>query len=266
MQSESIYDKYFEYESKFSKHYGSKTIVLMMVGSFFEVYGLKNNTSSVIHDFARICQMNISEKKKVVVNGSPILMAGFPEYTLDRYVQKLSDAGYTSVIVVQDEENSVQGAKKKHIVHSVCSPGTMINENATTLSNNIMCIWLHTYTPIRSNKVQFICGISVINIYTGQSHIYEYKVPFVNDSTIFDELERAVSIHSPSEVILLYKDAQLLNNAKKYSGIMADSIHEYCICDDLKAENVQKQQYVDHMLVTFFGIEYNACLSFPCIK
>ncbi len=262
MQSDSIYDKYLEYESNFSKHYGSKTIVLMMVGSFYEVYGLKNNSTSVIHEFARICQMNISEKKKVIVNGSPVLMAGFPEYTLDRYVQKLSDAGYTSVIVVQDEENSVQGAKKKHVVHSVCSPGTIISDNATTLSNNIMCIWLHTYTPIRQNKVHLICGISVINIYTGHSHIYEYKTPMVNDPTVFDELERAVSVHTPSEVIILYKDTQLLSNAKKYSGIIADSIHEYCINDDMKAENVQKQQYVDHMLNTFFGNEYNACLEF----
>ncbi len=265
MNPETIYHKYLEYESNYSKHYGSKTIVLMMVGSFFEVYGLKNDASAIIHDFSRICQMNISEKKKVLVNGptgpSPVLMAGFPEYTLERYVQKLSDAGYTSVIIVQDEDNSVQGGKKKHMVHSICSPGTVIADT-NVLSNNTMCIWLHTYIPIRSHKVHLICGISVINIYTGQSHIYEYKVPMANDPTVFDELERAVSVHTPSEVIILYKDPALLRNAKKYSGISCDSIHEYCIVDNVKAENVQKPQYVDHMLTTFFGVEYTSCLEF----
>lgn len=261
MNPETIYHKYLEYESNYSKHYGSKTIVLMMVGSFFEVYGLKNDTSAKIHDFSRICQMNVSEKKKVLVNGSPVLMAGFPEYTLERYVQKLSDAGYTSVIIVQDEENSVQGGKKKHMVHSICSPGTLIADT-NVLSNNTMCIWLHTYIPIRAHKVYLICGISVINIYTGQSHIYEYKVPLANDPTVFDELERAVSVHSPSEVIILYKDQALLHNAKKYSGISCDSIHEYCIVDNVKAENVQKPQYVDQMLTTFFGDKYASCLEF----
>jgi DNA mismatch repair ATPase MutS len=99
-------------------------------------------------------------------------------------------------------------------------------------------------------------------MFTGQSHIFEYKVPMANDPTIFDELERAVSVHNPSEVIMLYKDKRLLDNAKKFSGICVDSIHEYCIDDNIKAENVQKQQYIDHMLTTFFGSEYIACQEF----
>ncbi len=268
--TETIYIKYLDYDANYSKHYGSKTIVLMMVGSFFEVYGLKNDPVAKIHDFANICQMNISEKKKVVVPYktsyecalSPVLMAGFPEYALDRYVQKLSDAGYTSVIIVQDEENSVQGDKKKHMVHSICSPGTCIVNDTSSLSNNIMSIWLHTYIPVSIKKVHLICGISVVNIFTGQSYIYEYKVPYMNDPTIFDELERAISVHCPSEIIILYKDKHLLENAKKYSGINVDAIHEYCINDDLKAENVQKQQYVDKLLSTFFGDGINACNEF----
>lgn len=276
MSTETIYDKYFNYETTYKKHYGLKTIVLMMVGSFFEVYGLKNDPDAVIHDFARICQMNISEKKKVLYNSSPVLMAGFPEYTLERYVQKLSDAGYTSVVIVQDEENSVQGGKKKHMVHSICSPGTYIGENVseTVLSNNIMCIWLHTYIPVRTHKVHLICGISVVNIFTGQSHIYEYKVPLanapsrelsvplVNDSTVFDELERAISVHCPSEVILLYKDKSLATNAIKYSGITTEAIHTYNVTEDAKAENAQKQQYIEHMLETFFGEEFRICAEF----
>jgi DNA mismatch repair protein MutS len=264
MSTETIYDKYFNYETTYKKHYGSKTIVLMMVGSFFEVYGPKNDPDATIHSFSSICQMNISEKKKVLYNSSPVLMAGFPEYTLERYVQKLSDAGYTSVVIVQDEENSVQGGKKKHMVHSICSPGTYIGENVsdTVLSNNIMCIWLHTYIPVRTHKVHLICGISVVNIFTGQSHIYEYKVPLVYDSTVFDELERAISVHCPSEVIILYKDKSLATNAIKYSGITTEAIHTYNVIEDAKAENAQKQQYIEHMLETFFGKEFRICAEF----
>lgn len=258
---ETIYDKYFNYETTYKKHYGSRTIVLMMVGSFFEVYGPKNDPDATIHNFSSICQMNISEKKKVLYNSSPILMAGFPEYTLERYVQKLSDAGYTSVVIIQDEENSVQGDKKKHMVHSICSPGTVISDTPS-LSNNIMCIWLHTYIPVRTHKVHLICGISVVNIFTGQSHIYEYKVPLINDSTVFDELERAISVHCPSEVILLHKDKSLVTNAIKYSGITTEAIHTYNVAEDAKAENAQKQQYIEHMLATFFGDEFRVCAEF----
>ena len=111
--NQNIYDKYLDYTRQYKEQYGTRTIVLMMVGSFFEVYGLKDTntvtgsdigciTGSDILEFAKICQMNISEKKKVIVGGKTVLMAGFPEYTLDRYLNILSDAGYTSVVFVQD--------------------------------------------------------------------------------------------------------------------------------------------------------------------
>ena len=35
----SLIDEYFEYQDKFESKYGINTIVLMEVGSFFEIYG-----------------------------------------------------------------------------------------------------------------------------------------------------------------------------------------------------------------------------------
>ena len=36
----TIIDEYFEYQEKYEKIYGEKTIVLMEVGGFFEIYGV----------------------------------------------------------------------------------------------------------------------------------------------------------------------------------------------------------------------------------
>jgi DNA mismatch repair protein MutS len=36
-----IVEEYLEYTRKWKSEYGDKTLVLMQVGSFFEVYGLK---------------------------------------------------------------------------------------------------------------------------------------------------------------------------------------------------------------------------------
>jgi DNA mismatch repair protein MutS len=157
--TQNIYEKYLEHTRNYKAQYGPRTIVLMMVGSFFEVYGLKDGspTGSDIAEFAKICQMNISEKKKVSVDGKTVLMAGFPEYTLDRYLNKLSDSGYTSVVFVQDEENSVHGDKKKHRLHSIHSAGTYIpyETEQPKLSNNIMCVWINTiYSRLQKNKTE----------------------------------------------------------------------------------------------------------------
>ena len=275
-EPKTIYEKYLDHTANYKQQYGERTIVLMMVGSFYEVYGLKSASGDIsgseIVAFSQICQMNISEKKKVSVNGNTVLMAGFPEYTLERYLQKLSDVGFTSVVIIQDEENSVHGDKKKHIVHSIHSAGTFISYDVEQpkLSNNIMCIWLASYNSMVKSRPQIVYGVSVINIFTGKSVIFEHKTTFENNPTTFDELERAVSVHNPCEVIFLYdltkiteNEKALIKNIKSYAGIDCESVHELCIRDSTKTENCMKEQYIVQLLETFFGSEcYETCEEF----
>jgi len=66
---QTIYEKYLEHTQNYKAQYGERTIILMMVGSFFEVYGLKDNETGIISgsdiaEFSKICQMNISEKRR----------------------------------------------------------------------------------------------------------------------------------------------------------------------------------------------------------
>ena len=39
----TLIDEYFEFQEKFESKYGEKTIVLMEVGKFFEIYGVVND-------------------------------------------------------------------------------------------------------------------------------------------------------------------------------------------------------------------------------
>jgi DNA mismatch repair protein MutS len=286
MASQNIYEKYLEYTRQYKDQYGPRTIILLMVGSFFEVYGLKDGETGIIVgseiiEFAKICQMNISEKKKVSVDGKTVLMAGFPEYALDRYLNKLSDVGYTSVVFVQDEENSVHGDKKKHVLHSIHSAGTYIpyETDQPKLSNNIMCVWLKTFNSVYKKRPQIVYGIAVINIFTGKSAIYEYSTTFENAPSTFDELERNISIYAPCEIIFLYDFESFIvskegssNNTlissiaasiKSFCGLQCDSIHDICVPKSQKAANCQKQQYIVQILESFFGTEcYNTCEDF----
>jgi DNA mismatch repair protein MutS len=279
-EEDSIYDKYFEYTRTHKEKYGKQTVVLMMVGSFFEIYGLKSANGDVsgseIVEVARICQMNISEKKKVIIDGKMALMAGFPEYTLEKYLQLLCDNNYTSVVVVQDEENSVKGKKKKHVVHSIHSSGTYIpyEVEQPRLSNNIMCVWMTAYTSILKPKPSIVYGISVVNIFTGKSYIMEHRLPFENNPTTFDELERSISIYAPCEIIILYDlektgvaEKSLIKSIKSYSGIDCESVHEHCVRGFPRAENCMKQQYLTEILTVFFGSEtYEVCEEFSMFQ
>ena len=61
----SLVENYLSYTKKWKEEYGEKTLVLMQVGTFFEVYALidenGNNQGSNIDDFSRINDMVIAQ-------------------------------------------------------------------------------------------------------------------------------------------------------------------------------------------------------------
>ena len=107
----AVAESYFSLTEKYNLLYGDKTILLMQVGSFFEVYGLKEDdgtiSGSLITEFSKIFDFKNSEKKQKL-RGKMLMMAGFKDYTLDKQVNKLQNNGYTSIIYVQDmpEQNT----------------------------------------------------------------------------------------------------------------------------------------------------------------
>jgi len=250
----------------------------LQVGAFFEVYGLKdtesaNITESQIEEFSQICQLNVSEKK-VTFQNKQVVMAGFRDYTLDKYLQKLTDNSYTAVVYIQEKEDKVI----KRVFYGVYSAGTYISyetDSSPQITNNIMCIWLDVFKPIdRSSQFNasktrdtVIYGVATANIFTGKSSMFEYQSPFIMNPTTFDELERYVSIFCPSEVIVISSfDDKTINTILQYIGIKTDSIHRIClqnIEENDKVLNCTKQKYIQHVLSTFFGEEtYSICREF----
>jgi DNA mismatch repair protein MutS len=119
----SLIRDYFDKTKKHIEEYGELTIVLIQVGAFFEVYGLKNENNSIsgsnIMDFSRICDLNIADKK-VCCGKDSVVMAGFKDHLLDKYVKKLQDSGFTIAVYEQDEE----GANTTRSLTGIFSPGT----------------------------------------------------------------------------------------------------------------------------------------------
>ena len=60
----TLIDEYLDEQDKYEKKYGEKTIILMEVGSFFEIYGINNETTNRgrIYEIADITALNISKK------------------------------------------------------------------------------------------------------------------------------------------------------------------------------------------------------------
>jgi DNA mismatch repair protein MutS len=265
--SVSTSQEYFNLSREYEEKYGKNTVVLMQVGSFFEVYGVKNEetgdiTHSNIVEFSSVCQMNIADKRVAYGNGSKIVMAGFPSYAIDKHVSVLTNSGYTVPVFVQHKEGN-QVTRKLDKVYSAGTYVSYDTDSSNKISNNIMCIWLETFpTKHKSNKI-IVYGASVVNIFTGKSFMFQRETQFYLNTTTFDELENFVSIFCPSEVIIVSNLAiKEVDTVIQYSGIQTNIIHRVST-EDKKAANCASQKYMKHIISEFYGEEtYDICTEF----
>lgn len=270
-----IFTEYFQYTKEYQEKYGKNTIVLMQVGAFFEVYGIKHTstaeiTGSLIQDLSEICQLNISEKK--ITYGSPekqIIMAGFRDFTIDKYLLKLTEAGYTVPVFIQEKDGR-SITRKLDRIYSVGTYLSCDTDSSPSISNNIMCVWMETFQPysrtINAIRDTIVIGVSVINIFTGKSYIFQYETVYDMDTTTFDELERCVSIYSPCEVIFISPfENKDINTILQFSGIKSSTIHRISTIDkkNEKLQNCTNQKYIKQIVSVFFGEEaYDICSEF----
>lgn len=240
-----IFKLYFDLTDKYTNEYGENTIVLLQVGSFYEVYGLKDQdgtfTDSKITEVANACHMNI-KPKHLKYDNKDVFMAGFPdkELVIEKFLHHINEIGYTSVMWSQDEKNpTIRGFNK------VVSPGTYFSNNDIKISNNISCIWIEITKPSQKKNQIMYCGISNFNNITGDSMLYEYQIIYSKSHTIYDELQRFISIKNPSEVIIISSFTnEEVEKIIQYSNINTNAIHIFN--DKEKVINKCSQQIYQH--------------------
>ena len=256
----TIAEDYLQFTAKWKREYGEKTIVLMQVGSFFEVYGLLDNDNKIygsnIQEFAEINDMVIA-RKNVCVGKEGVVMAGFGLPQLDKYVRKLQDNGYTIPVYTQDS----QCKNTTRSLHTIFSPGSYFSNETKELSNNITCIWLQYFqSPLNRMSEQITIGISNIDIYTGKTSIFEFTNDFLHNPSTYDELERYISIYQPNECIIISnlsddKVVDIIN----FTSINSSKIHKVGLEDETDmgsyARNSEKQNYQQEVIKRFYPLQ-----------
>jgi len=271
-----LIDTYFNYVDKYCKEYGEKTVVLMQVGAFYEVYGkkhnsLKNIVGSKIEDFCKICELNIANKSKVTSNFTfinkngfeetikcNIVMAGFRDYIIEKYIDKMNKAGFTTVVYKQNDE--VPSAPRELV--AINTPGTYFKEENEKLSNSIMCVYLLHKKPSKfiSNN-SYYYGISNIDILTGYSNVSEYNEKYFKSLTTFDELEKYITIYNPNEFIIIFDDVNVektkIESIIKYIGVHSKVIRYINLNNtenplSIRANNCNEQTRQNEIIKKFY--------------
>jgi DNA mismatch repair protein MutS len=260
-------EEYFALTKQNIEKYGPETVVFLQCGDFFEMYGTQDPTTNEIIDspisvLAAHCSLAIA-KKSHTFQGRTVMMAGCNVSTVDKYVQMMVDYGYTVAVYIQKDETCPKTRKKIRVLDTIHSPGTHISADVDRMedtSNHVMSIWLETaFSRRHPNKMVY--GVAVLNIYNGQSSIYEAIVDSKIESTSFDELDRIVSIYRPKECLFVLnpsaRDANIKDAMYQYSGLSQmphSKIHVYST-DDEDCIKCSKQTYIQQVLEDRFGAD-----------
>ena len=288
----SFIKEYFVLTKQYIDEYGQNTILLMQCGAFFEVYGLKDKNDLIygsnICDFSRICDLNVVDKKVCVGNDS-VVLSGFKDHLVDKYIKKLQDNGYTVAVYAQNDE-TVAGQITRSLL-GVFSPGTYFSVDTDTITNKTCCIWIQTrkkglYSLLNSsNSCTYVVyvGVALIDIYTGKTCIMEYSEQYIKNPTTFDELERFISIHCPSETIIISNLGKNdIDDIVSYINIKSKSVHFVSLLEEdslnitttntstknnnknvVRAINCEKQIYQTQLLSKFY--KFNDITAFMTI-
>lgn len=198
-----MHKEYIEFYKTYSKKYGPKTAIFLMVGSFYELYDIQDRetgeTQCNVREIVDILGIQLSSKKGDFSEKCDGLFAGFPDYVMHKWAGRLTSNGWTVVVINQVKD--AKGKVKERKVERILSPSTHI-EN-TTSTDVPYVVTLYFDQGITTQPPSF--GAAVLDLTTGSTHTYAGKANGRPDIWTADDLVQLLSVFQPKELLLYWK-------------------------------------------------------------
>lgn len=188
---------YFDLQHHFEEKYGKDALVLMEIGTFFEVYEVNNDEKKIgkAKEIAELLNIQLTRKSKAILENSVAnpLLAGVPAVSLERYLSKLIDTKkYTIIIVKQKGEMP----HIKRYVANIISPGTNFEYLNEPTANHIVSL------IVDENRGIYSVGYSAIDVSTGKTICNELHSTRDDKTYALDETFTLLQTYSTSEVLI----------------------------------------------------------------
>lgn len=217
--------------------YGERTVVLMAIGSFYEIYEYDpsycSNEEAKIDKEGKIWNENIGhavalstvlnakltqeDKNQPYAINNPFKI-GFPIVAYEKNKPTLLANDFT-IVRVDQEKGAIKGHVTRHITE-VCSPYTEICDATLTRStSNIAVIYIEYQHGIGSRYENFLIttGIAVVDIITGTNRVCEFHSKLDDQVHAIQELYRFLISHYPRELIIHIDDIPTTVDAGLYT-------------------------------------------------
>jgi DNA mismatch repair protein MutS len=195
---------YFDLQRHFEAKYGKDALVLMEIGTFFEVYEVNNDDLKIgkAKEIAELLNIQLTRKSKAILENSVSnpLLAGVPAVSLDRYLSRLiATKKYTIIVVKQKGEMP----HVKRYVANIISPGTNFEYLSEPTENNIVSLL------VDENNGIYSVGYAAIDVSTGKTICNEIHSTRDDKTYALDEAFNLLQTYSTSEVILTVESKEI---------------------------------------------------------
>lgn len=198
-QKLNIYEEYINYYNKYQLKYGSKSIVLMQVGSFHEAYSTNEKGPNLfqLSDLLNIVCTRKDKNISIIDEKNPYML-GFPSVALSKFLKILIDNNYTVIII--DQVTPPPNPSRE--VTGVYSPSTFI-DNISNDNKYLMTMYIEINNGINSKKSNISIGMCAIDSSTGNVNFYESHGSGLNDENeSLEEAQRFYHYYRPIELLV----------------------------------------------------------------
>ena len=202
-QKINIHQEYINYHNHYVNKYGPKTLVLMQVGSFYEMYMTEQygpNLKEISQILNIICTKKDKSVKEISVKNP--YMLGFPLVSTDKFITLLINAGFT--IATIDQVTAPPEPLRK--CTNIFSPSTYISLTPTIDTNYAVLLYFEYETQKLRNKnsIPLLCtGMAAIDVSTGNVLVDESHSTLSDTEIALDDAVRFLANTQPKEIFLI---------------------------------------------------------------
>ena len=201
----SITDEYFNYYERYTLKYGSNTIVLLEVGSFYEMYSNPiNNKGPDLYKISEILNLVVTRKDKTIpLSDTNVLMSGLPNHAISKFLKLLIDNNYT--VVIFNQQKTADGVSRT--LEGIYSPSTFI-DNITSENKYLMTLYIEHNNLLNSSKSNISksnisIGMCAVDSTTNQVFWYEiHGSGVMSENEVWEETQRFYHFFRPIELII----------------------------------------------------------------
>jgi len=196
---------YFKHYQEAVEKLGAKTVVLLQVGGFFEMYDVLTLETGAwvanVQQIAELCGSSVQPKPSAADPGKQTFFWGFPEGALEKYEPILVAAGYSVVVITQtkDATGEVAGRTVDHIA----SPGVYAPATGAAGKREeqiLLGVYVEPYTDSRRGAAHWYLASTAFDVTTGKTVSMETDLTLIDGKPVLDVVTPFWSVYPPAEV------------------------------------------------------------------